>query len=169
MRDPLAGERAGASRRPPRARAWGGRRRPRDEQPSRRSGKAGPALVGAVASRARRRRTRRSRSPSGPRGDTPCTQFPPDRQTRGIDGRRRAVAVSCHVATARLPPPPTVRTSTVGRESCAGPMPERHRRPWKRQPWPSKWITMWPPRDGGSRGHWITIWPASGSAEERDR
>jgi hypothetical protein len=56
----------------------------------------------------------------------PCV--PRDRSRSGDAGsfgRRRAVAVSCHVATAPLPPRPTVRSSIVGRTLGAGPMPER--------------------------------------------
>ena len=73
---PVASERAGASRRPPRARARGGRRRPRDEQPSRRSVDAGPGAG------------RRGSFPCAPTTQAPfaeaigrvrthrCTQFP---------------------------------------------------------------------------------------------
>ncbi len=72
----VASERAGNSRRPPVLGRGVGRRRPRDEQPSRRSVEARQALVGAVASRARPRRTRRSQRPSAACGHTDARSSP---------------------------------------------------------------------------------------------
>ncbi len=148
MRDPRAGP---SRRRPPMLGRGVAEGDPETSNQAAEASKQARRWIGAVASRARPRRKRRSQD-RRPRADTPMHAVPRDRENldrwsppRGCGELPRGNRTSSAA---------TDRAHHDGRQRVlCRPHARAHSRPWKRQPWTSKWITMWPPRDGGSRSH----------------